>query len=63
MSSDTSAKPTLRYGMSAIAALALSIALGSWNGSIARAQSDGAAAATPRRRPHNRIRAGRPTTP
>ncbi len=43
MSSDISARPTLRHRMSAIAVLALSIALASWNGSIARAQSDGAA--------------------
>ena len=43
MSSDISAKPTFRKAASAVAAIALSIALGAWNGSIARAQSDGAA--------------------
>src|SRR5579862_2463014 len=53
MSSDISAKQTLRKAVSAvaaiaaIAAIALSIALGAWNGSIALAQSDGAASDTP----------------
>jgi hypothetical protein len=44
MSSDTSTRTTLRYGMSAVAALALSIVLGGWNVSPARAQSDGGTA-------------------
>jgi hypothetical protein len=40
MSSDTRTKTTLRYGLSAVAALALSIVLGGWNVSSVRAQSD-----------------------
>jgi hypothetical protein len=40
MSSDSNTKPTLRYGMPAVAALALSILLGGWNVSIVRAQAD-----------------------
>jgi hypothetical protein len=44
MNSDISTKRSLRYGISAIWALALSIALGAWNVSIVRAQSDGGTA-------------------